>query len=73
MAVNWFPNTNFSLNTIVKAGTTQYTGFHFKCTSAGTSAGSEPDWPTTLGNTVIDGSVTWVAISSLYSEINKPQ
>ena len=70
MAVNWSPNASISLNTIVKAGTTQYSGFHFKCTTAGTSGSSEPDWPTTLGNTVIDGSVTWVAISSLYGEIN---
>jgi hypothetical protein len=32
--------------------------------SAGTSAATEPTWPTTLGNEVIDGGVTWKAIGT---------
>lgn len=32
----------------------------------GTSAGTEPDWPTTLGATVVDGGVTWEAIGTGY-------
>jgi hypothetical protein len=36
--------------------------FWFKATVAGTSAGTEPTWPTVLGNTVVDGTVTWKAI-----------
>lgn len=35
-------------------------GLYFRCTIAGTSAGSQPTWPTTQGQTVTDGSVTWV-------------
>lgn len=49
------------------AGTTAYakgalvldTGRAYLCTVAGTSAGVEPTWPTTAGNTVVDGTVTW--------------
>lgn len=34
----------------------------FQCTSAGTSAGTEPDWSAAAaGDTVADGSVTWTA------------
>jgi hypothetical protein len=32
--------------------------------TAGSSAATEPVWPTVLGNTVIDGSVTWKAIGT---------
>jgi phage tail sheath gpL-like len=35
------------------------TGFYFKCTTAGTTGASEPVWPTTIGGTVADGTVTW--------------
>jgi hypothetical protein len=38
---------------------------HFKCTTAGTSGGSEPSWNTTLGGTTNDGSAVWTAIEAL--------
>ncbi len=34
-------------------------GFIYICTVAGTTASSAPTFPTTLGTTVVDGSVTW--------------
>lgn len=36
-------------------------GFGFKCTAitTGITGGAEPTWPTTIGNTVVDGGVTW--------------
>lgn len=39
-------------------------GFIFKAVqpTTGTSAAAEPTWPTVLGNTVVDGTVTWEAI-----------
>lgn len=37
-------------------------GWNYLCITSGTSAGSEPTWPTTLDATVTDGGVTWKAI-----------
>jgi len=34
-------------------------GFVYICTVAGTTAAAHPVWPTTLGETVVDGTVTW--------------
>jgi hypothetical protein len=40
-------------------------GRHFKCTTAGTSGGSEPTWDTTIGNTTNDGTAVWTTIRAL--------
>lgn len=36
-------------------------GFEFEAGGAGQAGGREPRWPTTLGGTVADGSITWTA------------
>lgn len=41
---------------------------HFKCSVAGTSGGAEPAWDTTIGNTTVDNSITWVTIQALEIE-----
>lgn len=36
----------------------------FRCTTAGTSGGSQPAWNTTIGGTTADGSVVWTTIQA---------
>jgi hypothetical protein len=49
-------------------------GRKYICTTAGTSSASEPSWPTTIGNTVVDGTATWtcseLSLSNILSRLD---
>ena len=70
MAVKaWKANKDFEVGDIRRPTTDEGTGLHFKCTTTGTSADSEPEWPNSLGDTVTDGDCVWTAISATYSDL----
>ena len=72
MAVaSWAASTAFSVGDIRRASTTQASGLVFRCTTAGTSASSEPSWPTDIGSTITDNTCVWTAIASAYEELAK--
>jgi lambda family phage minor tail protein L len=64
----WLDNTAFSVGDIVRPFTNNGAGFYFRCTVAGTSGATEPFWPTIIANTVVDGTVTWMAVSIIAGE-----
>ena len=66
----WASATVYAVGDIVRASTLQASGLVFQCTTAGTSAASEPAWPTDIGSTVVDNTVTWTAISGVYEELS---
>jgi len=71
MAVSaWAASTAFAVGDIRRATTAQATGLWFRCTTAGTSGSSEPNWPTESGNTTEDNTVTWTAFPSVYEELS---
>ncbi|NBT75527.1 MAG: phage minor tail protein L [Betaproteobacteria bacterium] len=65
----WTAITAFVVGDVRRATTLQTSGLVFRCTVAGTSASTEPAWPTDIGSTVTDGTTTWQAISSVYEEL----
>ncbi len=54
----WYLSTAYKKGDYVLPSASK-TGFRYECTTAGTSAGSEPAWPTSVGNTVVDNTATW--------------
>ena len=67
----WAASTAFSVGDIRRATTDQASGLFFRCTTAGTSASSEPSWPTDIGSTITDNTCVWTAIASVYEELSK--
>lgn len=55
--VTWATNTAYSVGDIIRPTTVN--GRSYKCTSAGTSGGSEPSWGTAVNGTTADSGVTW--------------
>ncbi len=71
VAPTWLASTGVALNAYVIPVTAfasrapATAGRVFKCTTAGTTGAAEPTWPTAVGGTVVDGTVTWTEISTL--------
>jgi lambda family phage minor tail protein L len=66
---SWSASNSYTIGQIVRATALQASGLVFRCTVAGTSASTQPAWPTDIGSTIVDGGVTWQAISSVYEEL----
>jgi hypothetical protein len=66
----WVASNPYTVGQIARATTVQASGLVFRCTVAGTSAATQPAWPTDIGSTIVDGGVTWAAISSVYEELS---
>lgn len=60
----WLANHAYAKDARVEP--TVRNGYRYRCTVAGTShASTQPTWPTTIGNTVTDGGVTWKCVSKV--------
>ena len=65
----WAASTAFSVGDIRRSSSDEGTGLFFRCTTAGTSASSEPAWPNSAGDTVTDGTCVWTAISATFGDL----
>ncbi len=67
----WAASTAFAVGDIRRASTEQASGLFFRCTTAGTSAATEPNWPNNVGDTVTDNTCVWTGIASAYEDLAK--
>jgi len=65
----WTSSSGYVVGDIRRATTLQASGLVFRCTTAGASGVTEPAWPTDIGSTVVDNTVVWTAISSVYEDL----
>ena len=57
---NWVANTAYVVPAVVIPTASVFAGYTWRCTTAGTSAATEPTWPDpTITPTITDGGVTW--------------
>lgn len=66
----WTASTAYLVGQIVRP--TAGNGFVYLVNTAGTSDAVEPTWPTTIGQTVVDGSVQWTCIGRAVAWIDAP-
>lgn len=66
----WAGSTAYLVGQIVRPTTGN--GFVYLVNTAGTSAVGEPSWPTTIGQTVTDGTVQWTCIGRAVAWIDAP-
>jgi len=67
----WQASNAYALGAVVRPTSQQGTGLVFRCTVAGTSAATEPGWATQAGNTVVDGTVTWLAVGAILPNLSE--
>lgn len=48
-------------------------GFVYDCTTAGTTSGTQPVWPLTIGTTVTDGTVVWTCTATTSTSVPIPK
>lgn len=61
-AVNaWVAHAEFAAGALIRPTDSNQNGFVFRSSGAGQTGALEPAWPTTVGGTVTDGSITWTA------------
>jgi len=69
-ATVWSAGATLSTNTII-ASTTGANGMFFRVVTGGTTGSNEPEWSQYVGNTVYDGTVTYISFSSTFDELSK--
>ena len=64
----WTAATDYDTEDVVQPSAPN--GYVYECSTAGESGSTEPTWPTTLTNTVEDGTVVWTCANPDVQPVN---
>lgn len=64
--VNWSAKSPFFVGEMTTPTVAGGNGHTYQCTTAGTTGGIEPTWPTTENGTVTDGTVVWTELTPVF-------
>ena len=60
----WSASTVIAPNAYIQPTIANRNGFYFQATTGGTTGAAEPAWPSTLGQSVVDGTTVWTAANA---------
>ena len=70
MTTVWSASASLSINDVIApTAARRKDGLFFRVTSAGTTGSSEPNWASTVGQTVYDNNVQYISFSSTFSDV----
>ena len=70
MTTVWSASASLSVNDVIApTAARRKDGLFFRVTSAGTTGSSEPNWASTVGQTVYDNDVQYISFSSTFSDV----
>ena len=70
MTIVWSGSASLSINDVIApTAARRKDGLFFRVTSAGTTGSSEPNWASTVGQTVYDNNVQYISFSSTFSDV----
>ena len=70
MTTVWSASASLSVNDVIApTAARRKDGLFFRVTSAGTTGSSEPNWASTVGQTVYDNNVQYISFSSTFSDV----
>lgn len=64
-SITWSPGASFSVGQSVLPTLKNANGLFFSCSLAGSTGTTEPLWAGVVGDTIVDGSVTWTCVATV--------
>ena len=64
----WIAGRRYAVNECVRSPSIP--GFAYQCIAGGEAGATEPAWPRAIGGTVIDGSITWIAVAPAVNAVD---
>lgn len=69
LARKWLANQPYAAGVRVRPAARPGTGFEYESSGGQSNGKKEPAWPTVLGQSVLDGSITWTCVALSHASL----